>query len=75
MLATGTAGAVGIHTHIIHVDFHLYRIIQLRHNITGAEGSMTACRRVKWRNAHKTVHSLLRLQKSVGIMPLDKEGS
>ena len=44
VLSTCTAGTIGIHTHIIHVDFHLYGIIQLRHDITGAEGSMAARR-------------------------------
>ena len=73
MLPARATGTVGIHTHIRHVDVHFYRIIDFRHDIAGRKRSMAPRIGVKGRNAHETVHTLLRLQKSVGIVPLDKD--
>ena len=42
MLTTSTAGTVGIYTNLIHIDFYLNGIIQLRHNVAGTEGGMAA---------------------------------
>ena len=70
MLAAGTAGAVVVHPHIVHVKVHLHVIINFRHHIYGGEGCMTAFCRIEWRNTHQAVHPFFRFQEAIGILPL-----
>ena len=57
MLTAGTAGAIVVYPHIIHVKIYLHVIIDFRHHIHSGKRGMTAFSRIKRRNPHQTVHS------------------
>ena len=73
VLSARAARAVVVDAHIVHVDRHLDRVVDLGHDIARRERRVSPCLRVKRRDAHETVNALLRFQKAVGVVPLDKE--
>ena len=70
MLSAGTAGAVVIHPHIIHVQVYFHIIVDFRHHIHSGEGGMPPFGSVKGGNTDKPVHPFFRFQEAVGILPL-----
>ena len=75
VLTTGTRGAVGINTNLIHINLNLFSVIQLRHNITSTEGGMTTGCGIEWRNTYQTMYALFGLQKAISVVSLDKESN
>ena len=57
MLTTGTAGAIVVYPHIIHVKVYLHVIIDFRHHIHSGKRGMTSFSRIKRRNTHQAMHS------------------
>ena len=52
VLATGAASAIGVHTHLVPINFYIHIIIQLRHNVAGCKGSVAASVSVEGRDTH-----------------------
>ena len=72
VLAASARRAVRVDADIRHVDVDLDIVIDLRHDVAGRERRVAARLRVKRRDAHKAMDSLLRLEEAVGIMALDE---
>ena len=59
MLAAGAAGTIGVDSDIIRINFNIDIILQIRHHITGHEGSLPLSRRIKGRNPHQAMYAML----------------
>ena len=73
MLTACAAGTVCINTNLIHVDFYLLRVLNLRHYLAAGEGCVAARVGIKRRNTDKAVNTLFGFQISEGIVSTDKE--
>lgn len=63
VLAAGAAGAIVIDANVLHVDIHVDRLVQLRHNVDRRKGRMAPRVGVKRRNADQAVDPLLAAEK------------
>ena len=74
VLTARAAGALGLHDQIFRTDLDLDLIVELRHDIERGKRSVPSSARVERRDAHQTVHALLRFQIAVCLVSLHQHG-
>ena len=73
LLAARAGGTVDLHLDVFGTDVDLHIVVDLRHDLNGREGRLTAPARIERRHAHETVYTGLGLQEAVGVLALDHD--
>ena len=74
VLAAGAAGAAGLHLDVLRPDLDLAVVVQLGHDLHGGEAGLPPGVGVEGRYTDQSVHAVLALEITVGVVALDEDG-